>query len=414
MTLDPPIVPEVENHAGSVEPAGALRLLALLPSIPLGGMERAALRVIQEMSVRGASVHVLTNRRWGQKVQAEVAAAGLQQSPISHITSLGLPRSLIEWRAALASFLLSERELAEAHRRHRANTLLAPSLHVAWFARRLARRHDTVSIFRIPNPPLRERSRVRAAFDLAIWRAVGASYDHLVCNSHYTAELVSQFSLQPEKVRVVRNFPPSLNRQVRAPAPNLPAGRRRVVFLGQITPQKGVDVLFEAARRLLPGRDDLEFILAGPEAHLSSYKETLEARIEAAGMADRFLLVGVIDDVQGLLRQTDVHVCPSVSPGDSFPNVVLDAKQAALPSIVLPTAGLPETVEHGVNGIVASDQSPEALASALALLLDDADRRRLMGAAAYASLAKFDPGILSKRWIRLFSSAHDIESGGGA
>ena len=37
-----------------------------------------------------------------------------------------------------------------------------------------------------------------------------------------------------------------------------------------------------------------------------------------------------------------MHVCPSLSAGDSFPNVILDAKKAGLPSVVFPTAGLPE------------------------------------------------------------------------
>ena len=104
------------NAGQDTPPADALRLLALLPSIPLGGMERAALRVMQEMRSRGALVHVLTNRRWGEKVRAEVAAAGLEQSGIAHIASLGRPRSWTEWRATAVSFLVTGFELMRAHR----------------------------------------------------------------------------------------------------------------------------------------------------------------------------------------------------------------------------------------------------------------------------------------------------------
>ncbi len=401
---------QVLGAAGQdASPADALHLLALLPSIPLGGMERAALRVMQEMRLRGAQVHVLTNRRWGEKVRAEVAAVGLEQSGIAHIASLGRPRSWTEWRATAVSFLVTGFELARAHRRHRANALLATCLHVAWFARRLARRSDNVSIFRVPNPPFLERQGIRAEIDRAIWRSVGASFDYLVCNSHYTAGLVSKITGQSEKVLVVRNFAPNLNRQIETPAPILPAGRWRVVFLGQIAAHKGVDVLFKAARLLLPGRPDLDFVLAGPEFYLDPFRSQLDARIEEAGLGDRFRIVGSIDDVQGLLRQGDIHVCPSISPADSFPNVVLDAKQASLPTVVLPTAGLPEAVKHGVDGLVTADHSPQALAQALASLVDDPEKRRVMGAAAHASLERFDAAKLSERWLQLFRRVDDSE-----
>ncbi len=391
--------------------ADALRLLALLPSIPLGGMERAALRVMQEVHSRGARVHVLTNIRWGEKVRAEVAAAGLEQSGIAHIASLGRPRSWTEWRATAVSFLVTRFELAMAHRRHRANALLATSLHVAWFARHVARRPDNVSIFRVPNPPVLGRQGIRAKIDRAIWRSVGTSFDYLVCNSRYTAGLVSKVTGQSEKVLVVRNFAPALSRQIEAPAPALPHGRRRVIFLGQIAAHKGVDVLFEAARLILPDRNDLDFILAGPQFYLDPFKSQLDTRIAEAGLGDRFRMIGSIDDVQGLLRQCDVHVCPSISPADSFPNVVLDAKQASLPTVALPTAGLPEAVEHGVTGLVTADCSPQALADALASLVDDPEKRRSMGAAAHASLGRFEPAGLSERWFQLFRGVSGSEQG---
>ncbi|QYJ00070.1 glycosyltransferase family 4 protein [Thalassovita mediterranea] len=384
-------------------------MLALLPSIPLGGMERAALRVMQEMSARGADVHVLTNRRWGETVQSAVDDANLKQSGICHIHSLGLPKTPIEWRAAFISFLMSERELADAHRRHGANCLLAPSLNAAWFARRLARRPDTVSVFRIPNPPDVTRQGVRAAINYRLWRAVGASFDHLICNSNYTAGIVAQVSGGHNNVRVVRNFRPDLNRRIARPAPPLPKDRRRVIYLGQISSQKGVDILFETAKLLVSSRDDIDFVLAGPKLYLDSYSRELENRIVDAQLGDRFRLIGVVDDVHELLRQGDVHVCPSISPGDSFPNVVLDAKQAGLPSVVLPTAGLPETVENDVDGIVTEDHTPEALAAALRLLLDDPERRQEMGKAAHASLHRFDPDILSATWLELFSTKTNLK-----
>ena len=104
------------------------------------------------------------------------------------------------------------------------------------------------------------------------------------------------------------------------------------------------------------------------------------------------------------MRQGIIHVCPSISPGDSFPNVILDAKQAGLPSIVLPTAGLPEAVVDGIEGIVTADHSSEALAEAVVALLEDEPRRVAMGEAARSSLTRHDATALTDTWVQLFSS----------
>ena len=118
-----------------------------------------------------------------------------------------------------------------------ANALLSTSLHVAWFECRLARRSDTVSIFRIPNPPLQSRSKIRHAFNVAIWWTVGNSYDYLVCNSYYGQSCHSNQSAA-RKSTYNSKFSPTTNRLIHKSPSTFPAERRRVVFLGQISPQK--------------------------------------------------------------------------------------------------------------------------------------------------------------------------------
>ena len=108
------------------------------------------------------------------------------------------------------------------------------------------------------------------------------------------------------------------------------------------------------------------------------------------------------DRVEARLAQAHVHVCPSLSPGDSFPNVILDAKQAGLPSIVFPTAGLPEALTDGVDGVVTSAPTAEALSASLLDILRDDERRDRMAAAARASLSAFDADALTDQWLSLF------------
>ena len=118
---------------------------------------------------------------------------------------------------------------------------------------------------------------------------------------------------------------------------------------------------------------------------------SIRARCAAAGLEDRFRFLGELSDVHGLLREAHMHVCPSISPDDSFPNAILDAKLAGAPSLVFPVAGLPEAVEDGRDGLVTREPTAAALEHSLLRLIDDPALRRRMGQAAAESLARFDP-----------------------
>lgn len=379
-----------------------LRLLCVLPSIPLGGMERAAIRVVQQMQRSGATVHFLAERHWGTKVQREIEATGAGWTGVRLPAWFGRPRTLSEARTMAVSLAVTGREFARGHRGFGANALLATNLNVAFFARRLAKRDDTASVFRIPNPPVLAEGATPVGLRRMIWRAVYDSFDHLVCNSTYTAKHVAEVVGHERKIRVIRNFPPALDRRTATPAPYLSGDRRSVIFLGQISEAKGVALLLEAAKTVVAQCSDVDFVLAGPGAWRDTFPERLRRTVAENGLGRRFRLIGPVDDVNGLLRQGYLHVCPSLSRGDSFPNVILDAKQAGLPSIVFPTAGLPEAVEHGTDGLVTEEPTAASLAAAILDLLHDVSLRDRMATAAIASLSRFDPNELTERWLDLF------------
>lgn len=381
--------------------AAGLRLLCLLPSIPLGGMERAVIRVVQELRERGASVHFAAERRWGVDVQRAIDAIGATWTGVSQPASFGRPRTLAEARAQVVSLVVTRGEFERVCQGFGANALLVGNVNVAFFARDLARRCGA-SAFRIPNPPILDLSTAKGRALQSMWRAVAGSFDHLVCNSAYTARRVAEIVGDDAKVRLIRNFAPAPRPNPTSPAPRFASGRRYVIYLGQVSEAKGVGVLIDAARIVTARCADVDVIIAGAGVWRDAFADEARARVEDAGLQRRIVFCGPVEDVPGLLAQGHVHVCPSLSPGDSFPNVILDAKQAGLPSIVFPTAGLPEAVRDGVDGIVAAAATADALSAALLDLLDDEPRRARMAAAARASLAAFDADTLSEQWLNLF------------
>jgi D-inositol-3-phosphate glycosyltransferase len=333
-------------------------------------------------------------------VQRAIAAIGASWTGVSQPASFGRPRTLMEARAQALSLFVTKGEFERVFKRFDANALLVGNFNVAFFARDLARRCPA-SVFRIPNPPILDAASAKGQLLRSVWRAVADAFDFLVCNSTYTAEAVAEVVGDASNIRLIRNFAPALRSQPAQPAPRLSPERRHVMYLGQISEAKGVGVLIDAAATVAH-RANVDFVLAGPGVWRDSFVNQARARAASAGLEDRVFFIGPVEDVAGLLAQGHVHVCPSLSPGDSFPNVILDAKQAGLPSIVFPTAGLPEAVVDGVDGIVARAPTAEALGAALLDVLNDEARRARMAAAARASLAAFDAETLTDQWLSLF------------
>jgi glycosyltransferase involved in cell wall biosynthesis len=381
--------------------AADLRLLCLMPSIPLGGMERAAARVVEELSSRGADVRFVLENRWAIEVQRHIDCLGIGWTGVPFVASLGMPKDWGEFRWATRSFMKSSSDLRRVAEAYQPRQLLATSLNVAYFGRRLARSETITSVFRLPNPPGVSANRLKRRADRAIWRSVYASFDCLVCNAHYTASRVAEIVDDDSKINVVRNFQPKRRSISRSDVPPRVPGVRRIVYLGQIARHKGVDLLVEAVEDLIAARQNVELLLAGPDFWRDPFGDEIRARVRARGLEDRVRFLGVVADVQGLLAGADVHVCPSVSSGESFPNVLIEAKQAGVPSVVFPTAGLPEAVTDGIDGIVTRERSATALVTAISRLLDDEPLRQRLAEGASRSLAVYDDELVAQRWIEI-------------
>jgi glycosyltransferase involved in cell wall biosynthesis len=169
-----------------------------------------------------------------------------------------------------------------------------------------------------------------------------------------------------------------------------------------VRPDKGVRELFDAALMLMRDFDDVDFHLAGEYAWRNPFADRLIEDVKARGLEGRIRFVGEIKDVDGLLRQCDLHVCPSISVNESFPNVVLEAKAQSLPSVVFPTAGLPEAVTHLVDGYICPERSASALYEGIKYFIVNPAALREMGEAARRSLARFSEERAADHWSKVF------------
>src|SRR5207247_3666306 len=129
-----------------------------------------------------------------------------------------------------------------------------------------------------------------------------------------------------------------------------------VAFVRQIREVKGVRELVETACRIAVERHDVDFYLAGDYSWQNAFATGLMNDIRAKGLDHRIRFLGEINDVPQLLEQCDLHVCPSVWE-EPFGLVVLEAKTQGIPSVVFPSGGLKETVQHQVDGYICADKT---------------------------------------------------------
>jgi len=150
----------------------------------------------------------------------------------------------------------------------------------------------------------------------------------------------------------------------------LPAEDGYLLYVGQLSQYKGVDVLIAAYRRL-PSPPPL--VMLGTPHPSAPSPESLPAGVT---MRTSVTHRGVI---AAMVRAACV-IIPSVGP-DSLPMTVSEAQNCGIPVIASAVGGIPEQVVDGQTGWLVPAADERALAGRLADLLASDDQARAMGQA---------------------------------
>ena len=121
------------------------------------------------------------------------------------------------------------------------------------------------------------------------------------------------------------------------------------------------------------------------------------------GLADRVLFTGAIDDVRPVLRSCDAFVMSSYSEG--MPCALMEAMAMGKAAVSTNVGGVSEVAEHEKHALLVPARSPEALADALARLMDEPALRIELGAAAAERIrSDFSHDSMIDRHVDLYES----------
>lgn len=164
----------------------------------------------------------------------------------------------------------------------------------------------------------------------------------------------------------------------------LPAGARIVTNVNRMVRRKGFDVLLEAAARLAVTRHDLLLAFGGDGRD----RARIERLVIGTGAPVRMLGRIPDDDLAAFHGMADVFATPCRSrwaglEQEGFGVVFLEAAACGVPQVAGASGGAGEAVEDGVTGLVVDrPDDPDAVAHALATLVDDDALRQRYGQAA--------------------------------
>jgi glycogen(starch) synthase len=230
----------------------------------------------------------------------------------------------------------------------------------------------------------------------------------IVCSRFMADQVGALFDIGPEQLTVIGNgidpalVSPSAAAVERASA-RFAGGRPRLLFVGRLVHEKGLQELIKALPLLREGYPNLRLVIAGTGPMLADQVD----RARRYGVADLIDWAGFVGDADlaGLLAGADVLVVPSLY--EPFGLIALEAQAAGTAVAVADTGGLRELVEPGVTGERFLTESPAALASAVDRLLSDPVRATEQAERAKAiAERRYGWAAVATRTAEVYSSLH--------
>jgi len=161
---------------------------------------------------------------------------------------------------------------------------------------------------------------------------------------------------------------------------------------------KQLDHALQAWSQVAPDFPGWRFELYGEGPARSKLQET----IDSLGIAGSARLMGVTDDVEGVLLRSKLSILCSRFEG--LPMTLAESMACGVPAVTYDCSpGVRAIVTDGETGRVVSQNHVAGLAASLHELMSDEPRRQAMGVAARRSASRFAVDTVMDRWEETIS-----------
>ncbi|MFI5394437.1 MAG: glycosyltransferase [Candidatus Binatia bacterium] len=357
---------------------GSLRILHVTPSFcpawAYGGVPRCAYELCRVLARAGEAVTVWTTDALDAAQRVRTRTATVDGIEVHYFPNLSnrlayhlqtyLPRGL----ARQARTRLRQFDVVHIHsHRH------VPELLVARAARRLGLPYVCTANGTVP--AIERHVMVKRIVDVLGARAVLQGAAACVAVSEAEVAHYRRAGVAPGRITQIPNgvrleayqaLPP---RGTFRRAHGLAASTPLLVFVGKITPRKGVDVLVRALAQLPAA---VHLVVGG---NFMMPAQPIHRLAATLGLSDRIHFTGLLGEQDKLAAYVDADVVAYPSADEIFGLVPAEALMCGAPVVVCDDCGCGEFVRAAGGGLLVPYGDPAALAGALRLLLEDPARR---------------------------------------
>jgi glycosyltransferase involved in cell wall biosynthesis len=351
----------------------------------IGGIEVIAARLLPELTARGHEIAVAT-LRGRLPLSAEEYFGDIAVHRFL-LDDLPAARQLDMIAAARARF----RALLRTFSPHVIHLNGLPSLFFTLVmagqmdtgSRILWSLHSELAPSRMAIPPSTLQALERAAWVAACSEAVLDEARQIVPSIRARSSILPGVLLRPMVIPSPLSFdPPTL------------------LGMARLVPQKGMDLLIDAFAVLRTRFPDARLVVAGD----GEARADLERQAARLSVADSTTFTGWVtpDGIWPLIDAATLVVIPSREEG--FGMTALEAAVMARPVVAAAVGGLPEALDYGAHGVLVPPEHVDALAGAIASLLEHPDRARALGEHARVHTQdRFAPAVVAGTYESLYA-----------
>ena len=207
---------------------------------------------------------------------------------------------------------------------------------------------------------------------------IGAtSSDVCVVANHWLENiLVEEFNVPQQKIRVMHygfDTEEFIKQKSYQTLLERPKDKKVILYSGRLVELKGVQFLIQALSKLKAVRQDWVCWIVGD----GELKSELKLLTKSLKLEDDIFFFGSRDDVPAILTKSAIYVHPALI--DNQPLSLIEAQLSGKPSIVSDVGGLPEMVNHRVNGLLVEPSDVHGLFINLNRLLTDSILAKNLG-----------------------------------
>jgi glycosyltransferase involved in cell wall biosynthesis len=216
-----------------------------------------------------------------------------------------------------------------------------------------------------------------------------AAVDKIIAVSKYTKKEIIRFYKIPEKkITVVYNAISQTKKKL--PKKVI---KKRILYAGRLTYQKGITYFLEAASLVLVKDSDVRFIIVGH----GKKKEELKTKAKELGIEHAVKFAGYVKDLNKSYRDADIFVMPSVS--EPFGLTPLESIKNGTPTIISKQSGISEILK---NTKKIDYWDVKKLASTINNLLSDKKAYNSLRRKSYQEIKEFTWKNVAKNTTKVY------------